>query len=134
MVFFKKWKPTLPFPPPPVSSLFITSRKCGSQQTWVRDAGEVARCTYRSIQLPLLIHAEVESTVHATDADQTHGYTDELQDPCKTETEGHRSGRGALPSACPQAREHRRGALTQEPSSLKTTAPKHWFFPLDLSF
>ena len=85
----------------------------------------MAHCTYRSIQLPLLIHAEVESAVHATDADQTHGYTDELQDPCKTETEGQRSGPGALPSARPQAWEQQRGALTREPSSLKTSVPKN---------
>lgn len=36
--------------------------------------------THRPIELSFLIHAEVESSVHPSDADQTHCQTDELQD------------------------------------------------------
>lgn len=36
--------------------------------------------TYRPIELSFLIHTEVESSVHPSDADQTHRQTDELQD------------------------------------------------------
>lgn len=36
--------------------------------------------THRPIELSFLIHTEVESSVHPSDADQTHCQTDELQD------------------------------------------------------
>lgn len=36
--------------------------------------------THRAIELSFLIHTEVESSVHPSDADQTHCQTDELQD------------------------------------------------------
>lgn len=36
--------------------------------------------THRPIELSFLIHAEVESSVHPSDADQAHCQADELQD------------------------------------------------------
>lgn len=57
--------------------IFITWRKSSWAPTG--DMGVATHSTYRSIQLPLLIHPQIESTVHASDADQAHGYTDEFQ-------------------------------------------------------
>lgn len=50
-------------------------------------AGWSPSSTYWSIQLPLLIHPEVESTVHASNADQAHRYTDKFQNAYKQRVE-----------------------------------------------
>lgn len=41
--------------------------------------GKVSPSTYWSVQLPFLVHPEVQSAVHAPNADQAHCYTDEFQ-------------------------------------------------------
>lgn len=38
--------------------------------------------THRSIELSFLIHAQVESSIHPSDADQPHCQADEFQDTC----------------------------------------------------
>lgn len=45
-----------------------------------RNAKKWGVLTHRPIELSFLIHAEVQSGVHAPDADQTDCQTDELQD------------------------------------------------------
>lgn len=39
-------------------------------------------CTHRAVQFSLAVHGEVETTVHSSDANQSHSQTDELQNTC----------------------------------------------------
>lgn len=76
----------------------VHSSQCETERLWS------LLSTYWSVQLPLLIHAEVESTVHASNADKAHGYTDKFQNAYKTI--GRRWRAGQSTEHCPESQHH----------------------------
>lgn len=52
-----------------------------------REPSDSMGLTYRPIELSFFIHSQVQASVHASYADQSHGQTDELQDTCRRKSE-----------------------------------------------
>ena len=91
-----------------------------SQEDWPSLRG-----TYGSVQLPLLVHAQVESAVHAPNADQAHGYTDEFQDAWERES----TERSATAVPISLSEEGLEVCLLQGASFLFGSAHGMWKFP-----